>query len=47
MNPTIDIIIVNFRGVHDVIQSLEQLGAWPHGTVWLVDSTLVHWHEDV
>jgi len=39
MNPTIDIIIVNFRGVHDVIQSLEQLGAWPHGTVWLVDNS--------
>ena len=39
MNPTIDIIIVNFRGVHDVIQNLEQLGAWPHGTVWLVDNS--------
>lgn len=39
MNPAIDIVMVNFRGAQDVIQSLARLDAWPHGTVWLVDNS--------
>ena len=36
---TIDIIIVNFWGSHDVAQCLARLGPWPHGVVWVVDNS--------
>jgi GT2 family glycosyltransferase len=37
--PTIDIVIVNYRSVDDTLQGLMRLGAWPYGTVWLVDNS--------
>jgi len=37
--PSIDIAIVNYRGVGDTLAALERLGQWPHGTVWVVDNS--------
>lgn len=36
---SIDIAIVNYHGADDVAVALQRLGAWPHGTVWLVDNS--------
>lgn len=36
---SIDIVIVNYHGAGDVATALDRLGAWPHGTVWLVDNS--------
>lgn len=37
--PCVDIAIVNYFSAADVRRCLEQLGAWDHGTVWLVDNS--------
>ena len=37
--PSIDIAIVNYRGVADTLEALGRLAAWPHGTIWLVDNS--------
>ena len=37
--PSIDVIIVNYRGAADTLQALARLAEWPHGTLWLVDNS--------
>ena len=37
--PSIDIAIVNYRGVADTLEALRRLAGWPHGTIWLVDNS--------
>ncbi len=37
--PSIDIAIVNYRGVTDTLEALGRLAGWPHGTLWLVDNS--------
>jgi GT2 family glycosyltransferase len=37
--PSIDIAIVNYRGVDDTLAALARLGNWPHGVVWVVDNS--------
>ncbi len=37
--PCVDIAIVNYFSAADVRRCLGQLGAWGHGTVWLIDNS--------
>jgi GT2 family glycosyltransferase len=37
--PSIDVIIVNYRGAADTLRALRRLAEWPHGTLWLVDNS--------
>ena len=35
----VDIAIVNFHSAEDVRASLDALGPWTHGTIWLIDNS--------
>ncbi len=37
--PSIDVVIVNYRGAADTLQALDRLAGWRWGTVWLVDNS--------
>lgn len=36
---SLDVVIVNYFGAHDVHRCLLRLGAWPHGVVWVIDNS--------